>query len=1848
MDGLKRDVDTDIGFSHAREPQRKIREQVNSCEEGARVQGHRRGAAVRAFAKRGLVAFLAFSMVFSTTPTQMWADGVAGIADAVEQRSENDGAEKSGDASTETPSKQGEVAGADLTDAQVGSENKGAATSTDGDKASVAADDSKIDAYANRARANATLNSKNGVSVGTNKAPARWAGSNYPGFIQTKTTLYASAWSSSTGRVTLTGCTYQWLSADVSHRNDADCSAFVPVEGQTGSSIVLDDALRTQLNGQCLRVRITDASGNVVYGPSKSYSNQTLTATNTIKAPVKDKTALDAKSYVLIQASSDETKPTAKVDAAILRSGTTLWANAYDSEAVPSKRIAAQTGWTYQWLASKSRDAKDADYQPIAGQTGQSLTLTDELAAELAGKYIRVKVTGDGQTLYGPSGSFDTPASIGYNTPGPVAASDQIALGHIVLAYNGAEFGDDYENTPTGNVGDTIKAAAYYLDYDSPTDLYGSDQVDFTWWVADSEDGTFEKVATGDTFTVTEQCAHRYLKVTAKAKHGIPGSDSCESKPGRILPKGASTLYYVDYTNASKAAKDTGTTIEAMAYKGDYWSSEPVTSGVTYTWRWSSVDPKSDDFNAKTDWHVIKGQTGSSFTIPSDYANRWVSVSANAGDNTVEADNAVAVKAAGSHELYFASLKKVAGDLNERFVYKTGDKIGISAFEKSSAGTKGEELAGSQLTYTWQIADNAVGPYTTLTDGNAHRSSFIIPAKYVGKYLKCVVSGGYNAEGASTRYAIAEGKEVGTFTLSSVSVASSGNIAQVDGTLTPTANYMVKSDWGDYESAVPGGTIVDYQWYVADDAKGTNAHELDGANESTGTLVLPASTEGKYVYVVANAGDNDVKSEPLKVSSSEVKTISVNVRVQGVSKHDAGRPYDVVNWVPQTAFDWKSNQKLSAWDIFSKVLDNAGYTYSTDGGVPYSITTPDKSQTLEMGNTTYGYKYWRFDINGKSASVYATGYFPTDGDTIELVYEDPTGEAQTAASCEIIGQDGEGHQQTWTQPFDFTVKEGETAANLTEELFKKTGVKAKCGIASWGGWSLDSVTSPYDSDVTLAYNPNTGAYWQLFINGEYASVGAGGYTLKPGDKISWVYGNDGAMPGQISVSMEVIGQDSAGTVQRWTDPSNRVFLKGTSILDASDEYFTACGLDHKFVSIGNIWGVAYIVSPFDSTVRLPLDWTLFINGVKSDDLPDDYELKSGDKLVWAYAAGDTIPDPDKVDTDPDASRPSDWTADWSGHDNATTDAATPTGTAAATWTFDYQKYSGASYASASEPIVVNGSVYLAVNKRLLKIDAETGKVAKSANLEGSVGYTSRPVYANGLILVPLDGGAVQALTADTLKTVWTTKNVSDLAQSNSVLNVQGNFVYVGTVDVNYAAGTYDNGHLMCIRISDGKVVWDHVNAAEGYYWTGATVTDAGVLIPTSAGTVELLDHSTGKVLSTCKVGSIVNSTVVASKDGKTFYLMSRDGKLHVMTLTNGQLTEKTVDLGLTGCACMPTVSGNTMYVGGVAGKTSALAIVDLNTLKANLITSADGGSLPPSTLNGMDMGGVKGAPLVSELANGTYVYFTVNYGTMDANYNYSDGGGVYCYKVGDKEAKLIFDPAGHFNCCDSPVACDKNGNLYYINDSGTLFRLNAGIKVSFDSEGGSTVKPDSLIKGDTAKKPGEPTRDGYKFGGWFTDAACTKAYDFSKAVTEALTLYAKWIKVEKPGKHDTKPTTNGKPAINGKPAAKPKVSVVTKTTGTVAPSNKPVSKNSSTPASKSPDKKGAKAGKKAASNKKKQSGKKNGTAHKNADEHSTKATAVQPERSASLNPLAIVGIVTGVIGLVLIIIFLTKKRGEEE
>lgn len=59
----------------------------------------------------------------------------------------------------------------------------------------------------------------------------------------------------------------------------------------------------------------------------------------------------------------------------------------------------------------------------------------------------------------------------------------------------------------------------------------------------------------------------------------------------------------------------------------------------------------------------------------------------------------------------------------------------------------------------------------------------------------------------------------------------------------------------------------------------------------------------------------------------------------------------------------------------------------------------------------------------------------------------------------------------------------------------------------------------------------------------------------------------------------------------------------------------------------------------------------------------------------------------------------------------------------------------------------------------------------------------------------------------------------------------------------------------------------------------------------------------------------------------------------------------------------------------------------------------------------------------------------------------------------------------------------------------------------------TTVATTIYEQGKTLPRPQDPTRPGYTFGGWYTDASCSddKKYSFTDIVDDSFTLYAKWI-----------------------------------------------------------------------------------------------------------------------------------------
>lgn len=77
-----------------------------------------------------------------------------------------------------------------------------------------------------------------------------------------------------------------------------------------------------------------------------------------------------------------------------------------------------------------------------------------------------------------------------------------------------------------------------------------------------------------------------------------------------------------------------------------------------------------------------------------------------------------------------------------------------------------------------------------------------------------------------------------------------------------------------------------------------------------------------------------------------------------------------------------------------------------------------------------------------------------------------------------------------------------------------------------------------------------------------------------------------------------------------------------------------------------------------------------------------------------------------------------------------------------------------------------------------------------------------------------------------------------------------------------------------------------------------------------------------------------------------------------------------------------------------------------------------------------------------------------------------------------------------------------SGGTYNGSVEGTFYT------VAFETNGGTAVP--SQIYANTPVTAPTVSRAGYTLVGWYTDEACTAAYDFTQPVTESVTLYAKW------------------------------------------------------------------------------------------------------------------------------------------
>lgn len=248
------------------------------------------------------------------------------------------------------------------------------------------------------------------------------------------------------------------------------------------------------------------------------------------------------------------------------------------------------------------------------------------------------------------------------------------------------------------------------------------------------------------------------------------------------------------------------------------------------------------------------------------------------------------------------------------------------------------------------------------------------------------------------------------------------------------------------------------------------------------------------------------------------------------------------------------------------------------------------------------------------------------------------------------------------------------------------------------------------------------------------------------------------------------------------------------------------------------------------------------------------------------------------------------------------------------------------------------------------------------------------------------------------------------------------------------------------------------------------------------GGVYVADKNEAKTLGrfTMKGGSIVGC--VATDESYSGGGVANHGDF---TMTGGTIRSCTATAGHGGGIC----SVRQMSISGSAVVTDCKAGGSYASSGAMLIS-------PDSTYTAIIAGGTFDGNVVNNksttITGGTFSGEVQNSGVIE---NGQFNGAVNNYEGTIK--------GGTFNGTVTNEAAGRiSGGTYNGSVYGTFYT------VAFVSNGGTAV-PNQKYANTPVTAP-TVSRAGYTLVGWYTDEACTAAYDFTKPVTDNITLYAKW------------------------------------------------------------------------------------------------------------------------------------------
>lgn len=1683
------------------------------------------------------------------------------------------------------------------------------------------------------------------------------------GKVEVGSTITATAKAGSTDVTSDSHVTWQWYKG----KSNTASSCNTPIEGETGNTLTVTAALKGWY---------VVAKANGGYGEQKPYY---------AAGPVS--VAGQVELYDVQFEGSPATNG--------VRVGDTLKTKVRKKDGSNYHYIDRTDNVTYQWQYANSSSSYDSAYTDIPGATEATYTVD----AAYAGKYLRVKVTSE-NTVSSTQKKSSYGGTQSVAPLGPVTLKGQYKLAGIELADKNVTLSVGSKITPSVQVPGSWSGSTK----DVPDDA----DLTMAWYAKGEGDADWTELTDGiDTtdgsLTLTDALVGKRIKVTANALDNTVEWVSSDS----VTAAGKYNLLRVTTTpqiNSDSTHLVSGDSVKATAQAkradGSATNGIDVTGQATVAW-YAADDAKAPE----ADWTLLSDMSGAEATVSASAAGKYLKAVATSGSSTVELVSANSVIAAGSLEAAVQKLNDSNKQISVDYSAKGGNVNDALKAQLADLGFTDVDVKVSEggVLFKAEDAKATVGISDAQDKTNGDVTFFYIdPNDYTG----------YNIDGLRSADVVFElsrdGKTEPYQPNKSVQVA--WDEAKLQDLLDSAADSLqIGYAAGESADGVTQNVTLPHK------AGSAKKFSVEWTSSDTERLsVSGVSWEDKTGKVSRASSDRDVTltakvtvtNGDIKLAGSHDFTVTVKGDPEKVAadkkalqaKVDAAFTYDNIKYYGTKTVADKDGLTADLQMPQPKNLGVDGKYYK----VEYSASTDDI--------TFNGYKGTVYQpLPGAEAAKTKVTLTVTDKSNAEVTASRTLDFAispqnQDELNAELF------HLSLAKSSFYLGILDGQNASSVTGNLHAPLKVYGQGYAVNWcysteeasghygfvfselpGGTEntyrlLKSskprviahenliLTQPeYNTKVTISgrlKSERFARYAERYPdNSDYAVLA--GLDVSATVNVKGTTGLDNPNEGKtITVTAKVTGVSASDADGNYTEQSVVPLTELT--LPADDDTTAESVLEQLMTAAGctnleaNAWGLTSATMPdgrvLSTTSAAPYSyWSFFVNNGYASVGAPSYYLKNGDCVEFRYVKGDGIQKPSSAPaTNPGAEHPDVDTA-WNGFANggsgSATDALTPTTkTDTPSWALNLlteeQQKAGAS-ASASDPIVANGKVYLVTgasvwggktwNAVLNEIDPETGSVLRSLELGSSMDTTCRPVIAQGIILIPLSGGYLQAVSAKTFETLWYSDAFTK--QNLSSLTVDGDYVYINTLDYWSANGNdVQNGTVRRINIHTGAIAGSASVTDGGYYWSGGLMVNGYYVVGSDFGQVRVYSADLSKLVASFKLSGGNIRSALTVHDGYVYAVTRDDGTLHKLTIgSDGSITEAGKVQFAPYSTSTPVFSGKYAFICGATANNwkakGLLSIIDLSDMSVRQITKADGEEL------GFES---KSTPLVSTRDGETYVYFTLN-GAKGNWPNYTSGGGVYMYKLGDTEATEVFVPgSGYANYCMASVVCDEFGNLYYTNDSGHLFCVKSQAhRVKFDARGGSATGDQTPASGSTVTKSADPTREGYTFGGWYTDEACTKAYDFSAAVTADMTLYAKWTKnAVNPGGNGGS-GSNGSSGNAGAGSGSGNGTNGQQTGGAVAPGQKPVSTTTKTETKDGKDSK--KDSDKSDKKDSKKSDEKSGKSSSKSDTGSAAATTAKksaeaPAQQSGFNPLAIVGVAAGVIGLAVIGVFVFTKR----